>query len=243
MRTYLFGYRGGRLTLDQMNQQQGWAKLDPEFRRRLVAAFDAARDAGTDLGIGEGWRSSDVQRRGFLDRHLEVTAEKPHCCKYDGKCYQLKKGRAHMAPPGRSYHEGTTPDGKALAADLVGDLKWFARNCARFGLNEASRVNSEPWHSQCAELPRARAYWRPAMHPLHEFPLQPQPAVPFPGQLKIGSIGPNVRLVQKRVGATADGIYGPRTKARVVNFQRGHGLLPDGIVDIDDWQAMFGAAA
>lgn len=243
MTTYVFGWRGQRLTLEQMNEHQAWNRLDPEFRRRLIAAFDAAREAGTDLGIGEGWRSSAVQLRGFLQRHEEVAASAPHCCKWAGKCYQLRKGRAHMAPPGRSYHEETTPAHQALAADLAGDLRWFGRNCARFGLNEFSKIGNEPWHTQPAELPRARAYYRNSMHPLHEFPLQPQPAVPFPGQLKLGSVGPNVRLVQKRVGALPDGIYGPRTKARVVNFQHGHGLLTDGTVDIDDWQAMFGAVA
>lgn len=244
-RTYPFGYRGKRATLEQMEQQSVWSKLDPEFRRRLVAAFDAAQDAGKDLGCGGGWRSSDAQRSGFLHRHVEVAASDAHCCRFEGKYWQLRKGFAHMAPPGRSYHESTTPDGHALACDLIGDLNWFAANCARFGLNEFTKVNKEPWHTQPAELPRARAYYRPAtMHPLHVWPIQPEPTHPYPGKaLRIGSTGSNVRLVQRKVGAFVDGLYGPRTKARVVNFQRGHGLLPDGQVDADDWQAMFGAVA
>lgn len=244
-RTYPFGYRGGRLTLAQMETKPTWAKLDPEFRRRLVLAFDAAQNAGRQLGCGEGWRSTDVQRSGFLHRHAHVADDQPFCCRYEGRLYMLRKGFAHMAPPGRSYHESTTPDLRALAADLVGDLKWFAANCARFGLNEFSKVNSEPWHTQPAELPRARSYYRPAtMHPLQHWGEIPEPAHPYPGRpLKVGSVGANVKLVQRKVGATADGIYGPRTKDRVTNFQRGHGLLPDGQVDADDWQAMFGAAA
>lgn len=242
-RTYLYGWRAKRLTLAQLEAQNDWAKLDREFRRRLLAAFDAARDAGTDLGCGGGWRSSAVQQAGFLRRHVEV--ETGGCCRFDGKRWQLRKGVAHMAPPGLSYHESTTPDRCALAVDLVGNLKWFARNCARFGLNEFSRINKEPWHTQPAEVPRARAYYRPAtMHPLHVWQVVPEPAHPYPGRpLGIGSTGSSVRLVQRRVGALADGIYGPRTRDRVVNFQRGHGLLPDGRVDADDWHIMFGDAA
>jgi hypothetical protein len=42
--------------------------------------------------------------------------------------------------------------------------------------------------------------------------------------------GPDVRAVQLKVGATPDGIYGPRTHEAVVRWQMSHGLTPDGIV-------------
>jgi resuscitation-promoting factor RpfB len=38
-----------------------------------------------------------------------------------------------------------------------------------------------------------------------------------------------VRALQQKVGVTADGVYGPRTRAAVKRFQRAHGLDPDGV--------------
>lgn len=51
--------------------------------------------------------------------------------------------------------------------------------------------------------------------------------------------GDDVARVQRLVGFTGrdvDKFYGPKTKARVQNFQIGYpGLLPDGIVGLDTW--------
>ena len=45
-----------------------------------------------------------------------------------------------------------------------------------------------------------------------------------------GSTGSDVKAVQAKVGAETDGKFGPRTRAAVMDFQRRHGLTPDGIV-------------
>jgi hypothetical protein len=39
----------------------------------------------------------------------------------------------------------------------------------------------------------------------------------------------SVRALQQKLGVTADGVYGPRTRAAVKRFQRSHGLVPDGV--------------
>lgn len=157
MKTYRFGYGDDRLTLDQMATRQTWALLHPEFRRRLLALFDHAQASGTDLGIGEGWRSSDVQRRTFLARHAEVASG--GCCTFEGRRYALIPPNAHAAPPGLSFHESAiTASGiVAMAADLVGDLAFGKANAARFGLVEFSQINDEPWHFQASELPISRS--------------------------------------------------------------------------------------
>lgn len=45
-----------------------------------------------------------------------------------------------------------------------------------------------------------------------------------------GASGSDVATIQKRLGLTADGVYGPATKAAVIKFQKANGLTPDGIV-------------
>jgi len=48
--------------------------------------------------------------------------------------------------------------------------------------------------------------------------------------LKIGARGAAVASLQRALGITADGVFGPKTRAAVKAFQERHGLAPDGIV-------------
>jgi murein L,D-transpeptidase YcbB/YkuD len=63
--------------------------------------------------------------------------------------------------------------------------------------------------------------------------------VPYPGLLKKGSRGKNVERVQRAVGITADGIFGPKTETAVKAYQKRHGLVVDGLVGIKTWSVMF----
>jgi peptidoglycan hydrolase-like protein with peptidoglycan-binding domain len=47
--------------------------------------------------------------------------------------------------------------------------------------------------------------------------------------------------IQKAVGATADGVWGPDTRGKVKAWQQAHGLTPDGIVGPKTAVAMFGS--
>jgi len=51
-----------------------------------------------------------------------------------------------------------------------------------------------------------------------------------PRILRRGDRGPDVMALQRALGVTADGVFGPRTLAAVKRFQREHGLLVDGQV-------------
>jgi len=53
-----------------------------------------------------------------------------------------------------------------------------------------------------------------------------------------GSKGETVKAVQKALGATADGDFGPGTEAAVIAWQRSKGLVPDGIVGRSTLAAM-----
>jgi peptidoglycan hydrolase-like protein with peptidoglycan-binding domain len=54
----------------------------------------------------------------------------------------------------------------------------------------------------------------------------------------IVSRGAEVRIAQRRLGVTADGVFGPGTLAAVKAFQRAHGLTADGVVGPATWQAL-----
>jgi hypothetical protein len=75
---------------------------------------------------------------------------------------------------------------------------------------------------------------------------RPAAAVRQP-QLSEGSTGPAVVTLQKKLLAAgfnpgkADGIFGPKTLAAVVAFQRARGLDVDGIVGPHTWGALAGA--
>src|ERR671916_83204 len=48
--------------------------------------------------------------------------------------------------------------------------------------------------------------------------------------VKRGDRGPAVRSIQRELGITADGVFGPLTERAVKRFQSRHDLVPDGIV-------------
>jgi len=65
---------------------------------------------------------------------------------------------------------------------------------------------------------------------------KPEPAKPAAKPtLKVGSKGANVKAVQKKIGVTADGVFGPITKKAVIAFQEKHGIDATGVVDAATW--------
>jgi peptidoglycan DL-endopeptidase CwlO len=75
-------------------------------------------------------------------------------------------------------------------------------------------------------------------------PVAIAPALPLPanpvivGPLRQGSRGESVRVVQRIVGTSADGVFGPKTHAAVKGYQSRKGLLVDGIVGPQTSRAM-----
>jgi N-acetylmuramoyl-L-alanine amidase CwlA len=58
--------------------------------------------------------------------------------------------------------------------------------------------------------------------------------------LKKGSKGEDVKALQRALGITADGDFGPGTEKAVKEFQKNHGLVADGIVGNKTWEAILG---
>lgn len=55
--------------------------------------------------------------------------------------------------------------------------------------------------------------------------------------IRRGSTGEAVKLIQRWLGVTADGTFGPATEAAVIRYQRMKGLTADGIVGPRTWAA------
>jgi N-acetylmuramidase/Putative peptidoglycan binding domain len=56
--------------------------------------------------------------------------------------------------------------------------------------------------------------------------------------LKMGDTGDDVKKLQAALRVTADGDFGPATKAAVLAFQQEHNLYPDGVVGPATWTAL-----
>lgn len=56
--------------------------------------------------------------------------------------------------------------------------------------------------------------------------------------LKKGSVGDDVKTLQKILGVTVDGCFGAQTEAAVKKWQAAHGLVADGIVGDKTWASM-----
>ena len=254
MNKYLYGYNSWqkRLTLPELEKVWAWYRLHPEFRRRLIAMFDAAQAEGTDLGLGGGARSASGQRNLFLQRH-EVSNVFP-CCTLDGKRYKLRKGMAHAAPPGRSYHEDDAYQGFAVAADLVGDLVWMKKNAARFGFREFSDLK-EAWHVQPKEFTDARSKTGSRQLQVWPLPQPPKPSAvndPRPPRMTLRArvVGPDVFVVQRALnnlmGAklAVDGLMGVggATERAVRQWQQFFQLPVSGVVDQVTWKSIYDIA-
>lgn len=70
---------------------------------------------------------------------------------------------------------------------------------------------------------------RGAAHRAHRSRSHPRPRASRPSA---------VRLLQRRLGVGADGVFGPGTKRALMRFQRAHGMVADGIAGPATWGAL-----
>ncbi len=109
-----------------------------------------------------------------------------------------------------------------------------------YGLPETGVADRDTWDMLGSVFERS----------LHAIPPRDQ-LYTYPGiPLSEGSSGEAVQILQSYLNrlanefpylpkVTADGEFGPRTKAQVMAFQRAHQKEPDGIVDLDTWNTIL----
>ena len=70
-------------------------------------------------------------------------------------------------------------------------------------------------------------------------PAENQPVTQPLSVLRLGSVGPSVRMLQSAFGLRADGIYGQETQSAVVFYQAKNKLNPDGVVGPATWSKIL----
>jgi GH24 family phage-related lysozyme (muramidase) len=57
--------------------------------------------------------------------------------------------------------------------------------------------------------------------------------------IKLGSKGEDVKILQKYLGLTSDGNFGPNTDKKVKEWQKSKGLIPDGVIGPKSWNIIL----
>ena len=116
-------------------------------------------------------------------------------------------------------------------------------NGGDIGLDDRKRR----WDEAMKILGVAAAAPKPQVEEQKVAPPEPTPAPPPPVEeaaivmepVRVGSQGPVVKRVQEALGITADGIFGPGTKAAVRQWQAANGLRADGVVGPNTYAKLF----
>ena len=192
------------------------AQLHPVLVFRLAVAYWCSELLRNNVRIESAARTVDQQR------HLYA---------------RWRNGQGNLAAdPDRtiapgfvgSYHMVQPATGYAHAVDLTrtGPVSWSQVHAELTPMGLLRTVPGEDWHYQAGR----HAGWFAGPMPPGTVHAEPTPTARTLRLRRPRMRGPYVTWVQERVGAHADGVYGPATAAAVADYQANHGLTADGIV-------------
>jgi len=109
--------------------------------------------------------------------------------------------------------------------------------------SSSSRANPSPSPSPAPAPVRVQigpAQMKPAVSPVSPVTM---PVLARGAGIKPKSPSPNVRVLQQRLGITADGQFGAGTEKAVRVYQAAHRLQVDGVVGPETWTSLFAVRA
>lgn len=125
----------------------------------------------------------------------------------------------------------TTWDGSGVGYHILFMDEWAGKPRSCPGPDRIKQFNAVlvPWMKSMATAPHTEN------PPASAIPNLPKPTVakrsPRPiGLIRKGDTGDLVKIVQRIVGVTTDGVFGPATERAVKSFQNANGLTADGVV-------------
>lgn len=232
------------------------------LRDDAAKAWDRAVTAyGKTVLLTGAWRSYETQERIFRERY-RAGAYSPFgdYRRWQGQTWGRVTGAA-AAVPGTSNHgggvavdvktsrsKGDAPYPETVVFTAFGDADRlaFLRVAAAHGwADDEGRSVGELWH--LTYYPARDKHRGEVARPQPVEPQTPtEPTKRKPTRLptvKKGSRSGWVPVVQRLVGANDDGVFGAGTERKVEDFQRRHGLKPDGVVGLRTWtQFLYGHA-
>jgi len=190
------------------------AKLVRPAAESLDKAIIEITQAGGTLFISDMFRSTEAQRRAYLD-------------------WKTGRKSAYSPPPGGSMHEAA----RAIDIDVGNTIIGLARTKAilkKHGWIGIAARGSECWHHDWRGDDGQAAYSKGGYKAMARFCInainnKTGEAENLAEEAKVKWIQTALNKIQN-AGLMVDGDYGSLTKAAVVQFQGGHGLVPDGIV-------------
>lgn len=215
------------------NSQTAGKKLgDPGMEKFLsVHATGAACDVGypnRKVGL-EMWEFfiNHTKELGIVEIHdyafdTNATDKKPGF----GRGYRCSRGEGMAGV--KNYNE------KENAGSFGG--QWL-----HFELDPEMAKDAKKFEAAFRAVEAKLAGGAPAPAPAAAPAPAPTPGAPaFPGELDVGSKGEAVKLVQAKIGAKADGDFGPATGRAVSAWREANGLGKGTKVGPKTWKAMFG---
>lgn len=210
------------------------ADLEPLLAWRLAQAFKSSKLLRRSVRIESAVRTESAQRflyEGWVARRpgFNLAANPDRVIAEHGG--EVWRG---------SYHMGQGEDGWGHAVDVTrrGLITWGQVNRVLEAWGLKRTVPGEPWHYQAGRV--GHVFAGPSYF-TYNTPCPPYRLLKLRRRFSRGAL---VRWVQTRVGVTADGVFGPITKAAVIVWQRkwrgltGQKLTADGIVGPKTYKAM-----
>lgn len=203
-------------------------KIDPNFSMSDFRAKVGGAKGGVSSGGGStGGSSSKTYKTvhygdtlGLYDKGEPVKEWQIEALGYKGA-----KADGYFGPDTEKDTKALQKEYGVKADGLVGPKTWPLRNKESKGKYERPKAPAKP-KSPPFQLPKGHWYASESSNPKNHSGYHAKDR-------------PGIKLIQKKLGLSADGLYGPKTYAAVSAFQRRNKIRVDGAVGAVTWGKLF----